>query len=128
MSGPSADAEWTSDPVDRTGLASYMHLIRAPGDPERRSRKARQDAMGKAQAATHWRTLAKAPVAQWRAAIAELLSNGTPRTFNSISVALCDMTADVAPDNADTALWALVADRVLEHTLETPIYFRTRKE
>jgi hypothetical protein len=120
------DEEWiTGAAVERGGLAAYApdRIARPP-----RPREARQAEMGKAGAATHWRSLAKAPVSQWRERIVALLGDGKARTFNAIAVELCDMTADVAPDNADEALWALVADGQLEHTREAPVLFRLRSE
>lgn len=122
---PSEERWVTGDVVDRSGLASYLHLVRAPDDPERSSREARQAKHGKAGAALQWRDLKKASPDSWRARILEHLADGVPRTFNRITVELVDQTADVATTGpADPAIWSLVTDGLVEHTLTTPVYFR----
>lgn len=125
---PGPDAEWVTgaDTVDRTGMFVYLHIVRGSDDPERQKRATeRADAGGGSQV---WRKMfRKASVEQWTDAIRKHVADGEPRTFNRIMVELCDMTADVAFDKApDRALWALVAAGEVEHTLETPIYFRRR--
>lgn len=121
---PTPETEWTSGPVDRSGMFVYLHIVRGSDDPARRQRATeRADAGGDSQV---WRKLfRKATTEQWRKAICDHLADGVPRTFNRIMVELADMTADVAFDKApDRALWELVEAGTLEHTLEAPIYFR----
>ncbi len=106
--------------VDRTGMARYLHIIRAAGDPERtpRPKGGRQDR------APH-RTLAAASPVACEAEILELLADGEARTFNRIGVELLDHTADTLMGSPyDTALWTLVARDELEHTLDAPVLFR----
>ena len=122
LDGRDAPQEWTHDPVDRSGLAAYTHLIWGPDDPERSPRKDRKGQE------TAWRQrLDPSTQPRWRAAILELLADGEPRTFNRLMVELADMEASLAFGMApDVALWELVAEGRLEHTLEAPIFFRLR--
>lgn len=111
--------KWNTGAIDREGPARYIHLIRSYRDPERTSREQRKGQV------TAWRTLMKRPVPELKAEILELLKDGKPRTFNAIGVELWDKTADILFENApDFALWQLVDEGKLEHTLEAPIYFR----
>ena len=57
---------WAKGGVDRSGIAAYVHLIRAKGDPERAPRQA-----GGGDRAPH-RTLAKRPNAE----LAEIIVGG----------------------------------------------------
>jgi hypothetical protein len=112
--------------VDRSGLAQFTHIIRAPGDPARTDiRKLPRELR---DLTAEWRKALKASsVADWKRAIWTLLSDGVPRTFNRIAVELADKTADLLIDlPPDRALWALVAEGRVEHTMEAPILFRTR--
>jgi hypothetical protein len=103
-------------PVGRSGMASYVHLIRAPGDPARSPR-------GPGRALL-WRQLGKHSVSAWAERILALLSDGEPRTFNRIMVELADFGADTGfRENPDRALWHLVEQRKLVLTLEAPILF-----
>jgi hypothetical protein len=121
---PHDQRQWTREPVDTSGLAAYAILVRAPGDPERRSREERHAAMGVAAAVGEWKQLAKVPQDTWVDWFRWLLADGTPRTFNAMCVELADATADVAPDNAEAALWALKAAGVVEHTSDVPVLWR----
>lgn len=100
---------------DRSGLTEYTHLIRHPSDGTRESRAARQKRLGVAEAAMNWKQLEKVPTKDWCAAIDTLMEDGEPRTFNGITLALTrnEMTADVAPDKLDDALWVLVEKKIL---------------
>lgn len=115
--------EWvTGEAVDRTGVGKYVHLIRSPGDPERRPRYKGQDV------APHL-TARKTPRAEWARRIAALLSDGAPRTFNRIALELTEKTADTMMETPlDAALWDLVREERLEHTTHAPILFRLREE
>ena len=106
--------------VDRSGMAQYVHLIRAADDPERSPRPVG----GRADRAPH-RTLSVRPVATCSEDILRLLSDGRARTFNAIGVELLDLTsATLFGSPYDEALWALVESQDLEHTLDIPILFR----
>lgn len=124
----SADAEhdrWHNEPVDRSGTMAFVHLIRSPDDAERTPRPKG----GRKDRAPHLMMRRKSPAAidEWTEAIRAKLSDGKPRTFNSLCVEIGDLTADVAFQEApDIALWALVCDGELEHTVEAPILFRLK--
>jgi len=112
----------TGNYADRSGAAKYLHLVRAPGDPERRPRPKG----GVADRAPH-RTLGRTSSARWEPVLLEALADGTPRTFNRLGVELFDLTADViAGTSVDRALWGLVTRGLVEHTMELPILFRRR--
>lgn len=121
--------EWTSEPVDRSGMAKYIVICRAPGDPERRDRALSLG--GKTDAFTkisELKALRKASVEEWRERIVAHLQDGTPRTFNRIGVELCDRTADMLlGSNAEKALWSTVEAGLVEHTMESPVLFRIRR-
>lgn len=121
---PLAQREWTRDPVDTSGSAQFMIMIRAPGDPERRTREDRHKAMGVTAAASEWKKLRRATVATWCERFRELLADDVPRTLNAMAVVLVDQTADIVGDSAIAALWALKADGVVEHTVDAPVLWR----
>ena len=107
-------------PVDRSGIAQYVHLIRATGDPERTPRPLG----GREDRAPHL-TLAEVPIPTCETRILGLLSDGVPRSFNRIGVELLDHTADTLLNSPyDRALWNLVERAELEHTMDAPILFR----
>ena len=111
-------------PVDRSGMAQYLHIIRAADDPERSPRPAG----GRKDRAPH-RTLAEIPIAMCEAQMLGLLADGQARTFNRIGVELLDHTADTLIGSPyDDALWGLVERGELEHTLDAPILFRIPAE
>lgn len=106
---------------DRSGFARYVHLIRAPTDPERSPRPPG----GRPDRAPHRTLRLRVNVSAATGMILELLQDGTPRTFNRIGVELLDQTADMLLDGPlDRALWVLVEAGRLEYTLEAPIHFR----
>jgi hypothetical protein len=116
----------TGEVVDRSGIAKYTHIIRAPDDPERSDIRALPEAL-RDRTARWRRELKSSRVDAWRWAIWQLLSDGQPRTFNRIGVELLDKTADVLLElPPDRALWSLVADKRVEHTTSAPILFRAR--
>ena len=117
----SADREFVRGAgVDRSGMAAYVHLIRGEDDPERSERPVG----GRLDRSPH-RTLAEVPVEDCAKQILALLSDGVPRTFNAIGVELLDHTADTLFGSPyDAALWRLVGDGQLEHTLAAPVLFR----
>lgn len=115
---------WTHKPVDRSGIAKYLHLIRSPDDPKELPRGVlKRDPSGWRQA-MHPGTLD-----QWKEDFKELTRDYKPRTFNHIMLSVSEgyWTADRAAGKApDEALWELVQEGWLEHTLEKPILFRRR--
>jgi hypothetical protein len=114
------------DLVDRRGMARFTHIIRAPDDPERSDIRKLPEAL-RDREATWRRRLKTSSVKDWKSAIWTLLSDGQPRTFNRIGVELVDKTADLLIDlPPDRALWALVAEGRVEHTMGAPILFRAR--
>lgn len=117
------DRTWTREPVDLAGTARYVIMIRAPGDPERRSREDRRAELGDA-ASTAWKSLAKVSVEAWAERFMALLADGREATFNALCVELADVTADVAPDAAEFAMWRLKAAGKVEHTIDAPVLWR----
>lgn len=115
--------EWvTGYNIYRSGLMTFAHIVRCPTDPERVPRSARK---GKAAA---WRQDMKAPVSEWESSILRLMADGQSRTFNKLILELTDYsyTADVAfQGNPDKAIWSLVKAERVEHTLVSPILFRS---
>jgi hypothetical protein len=126
--GGSPDSRWVTGPntADRSGLAGFTHIIRSPDDPERTDIRKLPEAL-RDRAAEWRRRLKKSSVGDWKRAIWTLLSDGAPRTFNRIGVELADKTADLLLGlPPDRALWALVAEGRVEHTMVAPILFRAR--
>ena len=111
--------------ADRSGLARYTHLIHSAEDFPMQSRRERTcGPLG-------WRSdFDKSTKPKWKKAIWDLLADRVPRTFNHIMLELTHGThlADVAFKRApDFALWELVAERKISHTLVAPILFRRTK-
>ena len=123
---PHDQREWTREPVDTSGLAAFAILVRAPGDPERRSREERHEAMGREASGREWKGIRKDSVDVWAGRFCELLRSG-PRTLNALTVEAADATADMAGPNAVAALWALKAAGVVEHTVDVPVLWRLVK-
>jgi hypothetical protein len=111
---------FTGTPRPSGKLEKYLHIVRAPDDPERSEREERKGQE------TNWRkAFAKGMVLHWELAILNHMADGKSRTFNRIMVEIADATADVAFDKGpDVALWNLVTAHQLEHTDEAPILFR----
>ena len=121
---PLDQREWTREPVDASGPAFYTIMIRAPGDPERRTREDRHAAMGVAAAAGEWKEIRKASVEVWAARFLAALAGGRVATLNALTVELADTTADVVGDNAIDALWMLKERGQVEHTVDAPVLWR----
>lgn len=115
----------TGGHVDRSGLSRYTHLIRSSEDFDRTPREFRK---GKE---TAWRKdLHPGTIIQWRHDILRVLAGGSSKTFNQIVLEITggQYTADNAFEKApDMALWDLVEERKLSHTLQAPILFRRTK-
>lgn len=103
--------------VDRSGAATYVHLIRAPDDPQEKH------ARGKGTDSRRWsRELADTDA--WVVRIRTHMADGVPRTFHRITIELADFGADVAYGLApDHTLWALVEAGELALTLDAPVLF-----
>lgn len=114
---------WWRRLPDRSGMASYTIMIRAPGDPERAPRpKKMADDPGHS---LRWKNLNKVSPDEWRRDIVKLLSDGKSRTFNAIAVTLAGTTADIASGkNLEEGLWKAVENRQVEFTPESPVLFR----
>lgn len=109
-------------PVDRTGMAAFAALVRAQGDPER---SPRPDKVGGRDDKRPHLTIKKTSLATWRERIVEHLTDGVARTMNRLSVEMIDQTADtVFRSPFEAALWGLVGDGLVEHTMEIPVLFR----
>ena len=121
---PLDQREWTREPVDTSGPAFYTIMIRAPGDPERRTRESRHEAMGVAAAAGEWKQIRKASVEVWAERFLVALTGGRAATLNALTVELADTTADVVGDNAIDALWLLKERGQVEHTIDAPVLWR----
>lgn len=121
---PLDQREWTREPVDASGPAFYTIMIRAPGDPERRTREDRHAAMGRATASAEWKEIRRATVEQWADRFLALLGDGRAATLNALTVELADITADVVGDNAIDALWLLKERGLVEHTVDAPVLWR----
>ncbi len=115
----------------RVDARAFTTIIRWHGDPERRSRKERQELLGGEEAATDWLSLKKGAPEVWRDSIAELLGDGKPRTFNGIMLALSDYmhTADTALDMPPHHGLALaVRSRAVMMTNDAPVFFALSDE
>ena len=112
---------WWSGPYPagfREGMAQYTHMIRAPGDPERSERTERAGPGDTRRVCNHFHRM---NVQHAKTAILAHVADGLPRTFNRIVVELWDLTADMAGDRIEQALFDLVAEHKLQHTLVAPI-------
>lgn len=122
--------EWvTGGAVDRSGpMEQFVHLVRAPEDPQRSSREHRRRLVEDVN--EEWRRVTgRDTFDEWRSRIVALLSDGRARTFNAIVVEIADITADVAFTKApEKALWSLVSESNVEHTIHAPIRFRARRD
>lgn len=89
-------------------LFGYMHMNRAPDDPEQATREEAR-AVGEGYGMTY----AKAKAVgrdEVRTRILEVTKDGRPRTWNRITMEGFNVTADVAPDNVERTLAELVLD------------------
>lgn len=125
-SGPAGGAGWNTGFACSEMRGGFTHIIRSPDDPARPSRaeaRAAGDGYGEA-----WKRLRKRQPEDVAAEILAHLQDGVPRTFNRIAVELWHITADVAFEGVgNTALWDLVVQQKLEHTMTAPILFRAAK-
>ena len=118
-----ARRRWVTGLVaDRSGIARYTVLIRAPDDPERMHEE-------KDYVALWRRRLIKDTAETWFFRIGDHLLDGVARTMNRIGVELLDKTADNLFETPfEEGLWQLVEERHVEHTMDAPVLFRMRPE
>jgi hypothetical protein len=109
----------TGDVIDRRGAAAFLHLVHGRGDPAAPAVKGARDPLA-------WkRTMQKGDLAEWRKKILELLAKHGPSTYNALSVHATGLAAEVTfQELPDKALWSLVSDGLVEHTLVAPVLFR----
>lgn len=101
--------------------APYLHVIRAPGDPERSAREEDRRLGSRPHHA-----LAKMGQGELQGALWEVLGEASEEglTFNAMAVMLFDVTADVAAFGAlDRALFSLVESGCVAMTHTAPIRF-----
>lgn len=125
LTGPWWTAQARTPPF--RGESFYSHLVWGPKDDSRLSRKERQEMYPDQGNATAWRKAVKAAtVEDWMIRIEKLLTETPkPRTFNQIILELTrhEYNAIVFYRSAaDEALWRLVAQRRLAHTLVSPTH------
>jgi hypothetical protein len=119
---PEPEPTWVTGQLpDLSGMAQYVVLIRASGDPDRLPR----ELMKRDTLATWRRTLMKQPMAEIAAALRQHLADGEPRTMNRAAVEMLDKTADLVGGTPfEVALWHLVELGELEFTMQAPVLFR----
>lgn len=110
----------TGDVISRQGAAAFAHLVHGRDDP-----KAALPGKGARDPLAWKKTVQKGDLAEWRKKILDLLATHGPSTYNALSVHATGLTADITfQELPDKALWSLVSDGLVEHTLVTPILFR----
>lgn len=112
--------DWvTGDVIDRRGAAAYAHLIRGKNDPKERLPQGQRDPF-------YWKkSVQKGDLAEWRKKLLDLLATHGPSTYNALSVHATGLSAEITfQEMPDKALWSLVSDGLVEHTLKAPILFR----
>lgn len=115
VESPCALHTWHTGPVKRAGDARYAHLIRQVGDPP--AERGPYPVVERS-----WR------IDEAEAAMVELLETGEARTFNGMCFELTGLDADQHANGVfDKALWNLVDERVIDITIETPVFFRLHK-
>lgn len=112
---------------DRSGLAYYTVMIRAPWDPERRPREVTQAEYGHRVSAVRWREWRKVTAEEWCERIAAHLEDGEPRTLNRMAVEIVDATADMVGDAAIDGLWLAVERGLICWTPQAPVHFTARR-
>jgi len=89
-------------------IFGYMHMNRAPDDPERATREAAR-AKGEGYGFGHAQAK-KLDRDQVRRRILHVTKDGRPRTYNRIAMEAFNITADMAPDNVANGLAELVLE------------------
>lgn len=94
---------------DRSGMFRYTHLIQSKYDPDETMGR------GRDRDPLHWKKIAG--VEHFEQAIASLMADGEPRTFNAICVQITGTNGNVWFEKApDQALWILVEKGLLAWT------------
>ncbi len=132
-------AEWsTGKKPNLDGMLKYLIMIRADGDPDETTyKKVGKDGRNKytkksgGDESLAWTKIKKMPIEECRKQILAYLDELSPDeqcdgvTFNRICVDLWRRTADVLHEsNQEEAMWQLVEERQLAHTLDAPILWR----
>ena len=127
------DEVWSTGQVpDRSGMAAYIILIRSPEDPPEeqfRTRGRGQDGGG-ADGTYRSAGIRKGDRTQARELLLGLLGEHGPCTFNTLSLYGWGRAADAVGGvgtAVEEALWDLVAEGTVEHTMASPIRFRLRE-
>lgn len=108
---------------DRSGAAIYVHIIRAPGDPDERMARGAK-ARARTPGSENDRKKKSGTPEEWCARIVEHLRDGEPRTFNRITVELIGATADALLHSPiDRGLWLAVERELIAYTLAAPVFF-----
>lgn len=106
--------------IDLSGMSAYCVLVWGPDDPARSARP-----KGGVADKTPHQTNKKTSRAAWALRIEALMEDGVERTFNRMCIEMIDQEASLAHGGPiEEALWMLVAQGRLEHTMEVPVYFR----
>lgn len=110
--------------VERTGPAKYTLLIRGKADPERSPRWSERDPETRgAREVKDARKRTKLEAKDARAALLADITKHPGTTYNAACVRSFGTTADVTSETIESALWALVDDGTLIHTMEVPVRF-----
>jgi hypothetical protein len=118
---------WKTGPIFRVGAHRYIHLIRAPGEPDSMRNQDRPVRDGIAQ----WlKDLKLADRTTWERRVHDSLKKiGKPCTFHRLGLEMLGRSADVLFESPiDDALWSLVEKGVVDHTIRVPILFRVHAD
>lgn len=108
--------------VDRSGIARYTVLFRGPEDPDRAPRWSERDEDERGERPLDdARRRTKTSRAAARAALYADIEKHSGTTYNAACVRCFGTTADVTHESVERALWSLVADGSIVHTMEAPI-------
>ncbi len=112
---------WRIHPL--TSNLRWDQVIGSDADPD--PRRVRKTTAG----ARRWAQLAQADSSVWEPALAHALRQGPPMTFNGLVIKISQGRSDAAAQlgrTANVALWNLVAQGLVQHTDEAPIFFARR--
>ena len=121
---PGTMLDHDGDSTDESTMR-YVLLIRGPEDPERRARWSERDTETRGERPTKdaRRRTAEIDRSEVRARFVADLQQTKGSTFNALCVRCLDCTADMAAASVHRALWELVEDGTIVHTLVAPIRF-----
>jgi len=110
--------------VDRSGLARFTILIRGPEDPDRAPRWSEREENERGERPTDdARKRTRMTREKARAALLADIVAHPGTTYNAACVRCFGTTADVTNEDVEAALWSLVDNACIVHTLEAPIRF-----